>query len=154
MSRGSSKQPIPQNVHNTPKSKDWDQLNELRETARQLILQPEGLRAFIGDKDLEKYLPDVSEVARLLYAIAKDSEQFALRYREIANSHAGKTGSAQNEQEYMQSLEISLQYFDLTQNFESVVLPMLAQVMEIYLDANERRAQSNQSTEGQSNNDN
>jgi len=138
----SRQQAIPQNKYNTPKTKDWDQLAELRESARGLLMQADQIRPFLEDKDLQQYLDQPADTARLVGSVARDTKQYSEKFKQIADAHQGRQGNSQNEEEQMQALDLSLQYYDLTQSFEHVVIPNILEVCQHYLKAGQNREAS------------
>jgi len=148
--RYTNKDKIPRTPANTPKPRVWDQLNQLKESSRQLMLQASQIKPFLQDKSLQIHLKDPQETARLVYSVANDSKEFIKQFHDISSSHEEKSGIAKDDEEFNESLNLSLKYFELTEEFKSTVLPNVADICDHYIQAaNAREAITNPNSEPQ-----
>lgn len=157
MARGSRQQTIPQNQFNTKQAQPingWDDLQKMAADARGLIMSTEGIRQFVYDETLRDFLEDKSMTAQLIQRLGRDVKDYVDRFNQIYQAHRDRTGKAVDENEHMATLDLALQYFDLSESFRSVVLPTYTELMEHYLLAGERReAARNNTPVEDSNND-
>jgi len=148
--RYTTKDKIPRIPANTPRPRVWDQLNELKENSRNLMLQAGQIKPFLQDKTLQNHLENPQETARLVYSVANDSKEFIKQFHDISKQHEDKSGIAKNETEFNESLNLSLQYFELTEGFKSTVLTNVADICDHYIKAaNTRESIVNPKTEPQ-----
>ena len=146
MARGSSyssKQPIPQNRFNTPRTEQttWDELNVIRSNTRDMILRTDVVRDFSRDQKLREYLNDPAGVGRMLNSLAAELEKITGEFREVASMHEGRTGNVE-ESDYMTALDISMRYFEMSQRFSHNAMPIVTDLLIEFDQARQRLAAS------------
>lgn len=90
---------------------------------------------FLRNKDLTSKLKDPAEVTRLVQIAQNDTFALLEKLRKIRASYNSKSGAAKSEDELFNMIEVSEEYVEWAYQYDSVVLPNLNKIFDIFIEA-------------------
>ena len=111
---------------------DW--LKDLYENVRNFLRAPAVLLPMIGDARLQAALKENGtdgRVAELVRRLGQDSLVYAEKLKAIHDGHASRRGSSYDADDLMLSISISQRYLAFTSDYETTILPTIAEVLEV-----------------------
>lgn len=115
----------------------WDGVEEAMVNCRAFFVLPAQIAPFVRDESLAPFV-DQGKVADHLKTLDKDVTSFKEKLEAIHNRHRGRKGPALDPDDHMKALVISEEYFRWAQSYESVVLPTIAAITDLYAEASEK----------------
>lgn len=121
-------------THDALDEKDhgWDDLNDLFKECNALTLYPSQALPLLNNPEQMKRVKEAEGLTEAVKVLSKDVATYGARLEEIHNKHAGKTGSSGDGDELIQIVNIGEAYQQWMYNYQTVVLPVVGQVMNYF----------------------
>lgn len=115
----------------------WDAVSEANLNARAFFLLPAQIVPLVRN---EKYTPyiDIGKVHELLGTLDRDVSDFRRKLNDITARHANRKGGASDADDHMRALNVAEAYQTWGASYESVILPTIASITDIYAAAEKK----------------
>lgn len=111
---------------------DWDYLSEMHKNCAAYTCVPALLTPFIRNEELLARVPDNAQLTEMATVLAKDVQTFAAKLNEIRQLHADKVGSTKDPDDHMRCIGINENYIRWALSYESVVIPQVLAILDIF----------------------
>lgn len=112
----------------------WDDLESLYLDCRALSVAPAKVVPLIKNPDKLQHVTDMKSLLEHAKVLNKDAVAYNERLEAIHRKHAGKTGSSTSSDELMEILVIGEEYQEWLIGFQTVVTPVVDQIMGLFND--------------------
>lgn len=133
-----------------PKDKMWDNLRDIYRNVACYTLIPAGVAPLIRDRALLAKVQEQGNLADLekhTGLLARDIATFTASLEAIHTKHSNRAGPVYDQNERMAAIQIFEEYMEWAGSYERVVLPTLAEITNILVQAG-AQAPSDTPTEG------
>lgn len=112
--------------------KAWDDLERVYLECRALSVTPAQVLPLLRDPARIKQVEDVKSLTENAQVLSKDVMIYNQRLANIHSKHENKKGSATDPDELMTVLSIGEEYQDWLYSFQTVVMPSVGTVMQMF----------------------
>lgn len=110
----------------------WDALQVFYRECAAYSLVPQILQPYLTNSQLTAKIGDLDQLVRLSQLLAKDVSDYSQRLSRIYMQHQNRYGVATGPNDLMQAFQIQEQYVAWGTSYESVVMPTVAEIVDIY----------------------
>ena len=111
---------------------DWDYLSEVHKNCAAYTCIPAMLLPFVRSDELVAKVPDNSQLTDMMTVLAKDVQTFATNLNKIRQLHADQVGAPKNPDDHMRCIGINENYIRWALSYESVVIPQVLAILDIF----------------------
>jgi hypothetical protein len=109
----------------------WESLMQQRNVNIQLFQQYQELSAALMDQTLQSYMPNLQYTANLAKSMDSDVTMLLGKANALYERHAGKTGEAQGDADWMAIINLYQDYASLIDDHQMLVVPVAHELTEI-----------------------
>jgi hypothetical protein len=123
-----------QGIRRAKNDRVWDWLKDVSDNLRSYMTGPAVLLPMLHDDALVASVEangKAGDLAQLVRAMTRDAKVYAERFRDINAKHSSRRGSSTGADDMFQSITISQDYLQLTDSYNSVLMPTLQDILEI-----------------------
>lgn len=120
----------------------WEKLEEVYQSHMNLFVEYGKMAALITNDGVRPYLEDESATANLMKGLASDSASMQTRTQELHAKHAGRTGTADDEESWFAVTMLHQDYIMLMAQHQQTCLPIMLELDEHLQKALKRRAEA------------
>ena len=113
----------------------WDVLNHIHREMCSYNLIPGMMIPHLRDREVLERVPEKRTLLANAQILARDASDMRDRLRQIGEKHADRTGSSTDMDDQFRAIQIHEEYVNWSQTYDAVVLPNVAGMMEVLLDA-------------------